>query len=58
MPEETEESPFKCPKCGSYYPGKVFVYDFKDEEYLRGNKKEPRKIQTICHGVHPKDPWE
>lgn len=56
MVEEKKES--LCPRCNSYYAGKVPVLDFKDPEYVSGERETPPIIMTKCHGVHPKDPWE
>ena len=47
-----------CPRCKSFYAGKVPILDFKDPEFLEGEREKLPTIMTICHGVHSKDPWK
>jgi len=49
---------YKCPKCKSYYRGKVTVLDYKDPEFVDGKRDKPPTIMTFCHGKHPVDPYE
>lgn len=49
---------YTCPKCRSYYAGKIPVLNYTDERFLEGLLPEPPIIMTRCHGVHPTDPWE
>jgi len=54
----SDESKSVCPRCKSYYAGKIPVLDFKDPEYSAGKREKPPTIMVKCHGVHPQDPWE
>ena len=60
MPKESSEKieTFDCPRCKSYYRGKVVIYDFNDPDFLKGVLLNPPLISSLCHGVHPKDPNE
>ena len=47
-----------CPRCKSFYAGKIPILDFKDTEFLEGKRKKPLTIMTTCHGVHSEDPYQ
>lgn len=52
-----EEEKIKvCPRCNNTH--KVYIYDFKDFAYLKGEIEDPPLITAPCHGVHPIDPYE
>jgi len=47
-----------CPRCRSYYAGKIPVLNYTDERFLEGLLDKPPTIMTPCHGVHPVDPYD